>query len=214
MTLDRYDWLGFLASKVPEDCLVMSTYIGAVSFEWAHHSEEHPRTAHLGQMGDVVGLALGLALALPERKVVCLDGDGSVLMELGQLVAMGQHHPDNLVVFVVDNGVYESIGWGANGRRTTATSHTTNLASVAASCGVPHTADVTTQDQLAEEIELAFSRDVCSFINVRTAPGRSHVEPRRTDGIEDKYRFVRYVEKLEDIWITGVPPQDIGLMKG
>lgn len=214
MTLERYDWLGFLASKIPEDCLVMSTYIGAVSFEWAHHTEEHPRTAHLGQMGDVVGLALGLALALPERKVVCLDGDGSVLMELGQLVAMGQHCPDNLAVFVVDNGVYESIGWGANGRRSTATSHTTNLASVAASCGVPHTADVTTQDQLTEEIELAFSRNVCSFINVRTAPGRSHVEPRRTDGIEDKYRFVRYVEKLEDIWITGVPPQDIGLMKG
>ncbi len=214
MTLERFDWLGFLASKIPDDALVMSTYIGAVSFEWAHHTEEHPRSAHLGQMGDVVGLALGLALALPHRKVVCLDGDGSVLMELGQLVAMGQHCPSNLVVFVVDNGVYESIGWGANGRRTTATSHTSNLASIAASCGVPHTADVTTQDQLSEETDLAFSRDVCSFINVRTAPGPSHVEPRRTDGIEDKYRFVRYVEQLEDLWITGVPPQDIGLMKG
>jgi sulfopyruvate decarboxylase subunit beta len=214
MTLERFDWLGFLASKIPDDCLVMSTYIGAVSFEWAHHTEEHPRSAHLGQMGDVVGLALGLALALPHRKVVCLDGDGSVLMELGQLVAMGQHCPSNLVVFVVDNGVYESIGWGENGRRTTATSHSSNLASIAASCGVPHTADITTQDQLSEEIDLAFSRDICSFINVRTAPGRSHVEPRRTDGIEDKYRFVRYVEQLENLWITGVPPQDIGLMKG
>jgi sulfopyruvate decarboxylase subunit beta len=214
MTLERFDWLGFLASKIPDDCLIMSTYIGAVSFEWAHHTEEHPRSAHLGQMGDVVGLALGLALALPHRKVVCLDGDGSVLMELGQLVAMGQHCPSNLVVFVVDNGVYESIGWGENGRRTTATSHSSNLASIAASCGVPHTADITTQDQLSEEIDLAFSRDICSFINVRTAPGRSHVEPRRTDGIEDKYRFVRYVEQLENLWITGVPPQDIGLMKG
>lgn len=214
MTLERFDWLGFLASKIPDDCLVMSTYIGAVSFEWAHHTEEHPRSAHLGQMGDVVGLALGLALALPHRKVVCLDGDGSVLMELGQLVAMGQHCPSNLVVFVVDNGVYESIGWGENGRRTTATSHSSNLASIAASCGVPHTADITTQDQLSEEIDLAFSRDICSFINVRTAPGHSHVEPRRTDGIEDKYRFVRYVEQLENLWITGVPPQDIGLMKG
>ena len=214
MTLERFDWLGFLASKIPDDCLVMSTYIGAVSFEWAHHTEEHPRSAHLGQMGDVVGLALGLALALPHRKIVCLDGDGSVLMELGQLVAMGQHCPSNLVVFVVDNGVYESIGWGENGRRTTATSHSSNLASIAASCGVPHTADITTQDQLSEEIDLAFSRDICSFINVRTAPGRSHVEPRRTDGIEDKYRFVRYVEQVENLWITGVPPQDIGLMKG
>ena len=81
----------------------MSTYIGAVSFEWAHHTEEHPRTAHLGQMGDVIGMAIGLALALPHRKVFCLDGDGSVLMELGQLVTMGEQSPPNLAVFVVDN---------------------------------------------------------------------------------------------------------------
>lgn len=212
MALDRHDWLGYLAGELPEDCLVMSTYIGAVSFEWAHHTDEHPRTAHLGQMGDVVGLAVGLALALPHRKVVCLDGDGSVLMELGQLVALGEHAPDNLVVFVVDNGVYESIGWGDMGRRKTATSGSVDLASIAAGCGVPYTADVNTQDGLEAEIALAFSRNLCSFVNVRTLPGNSHVQPRRTDGIEDKYRFVRYVEKLEGIWITGVPPQDIGLM--
>ena len=135
-------------------------------------------------------------------------------MELGQLVAMGEHQPDNLVVFVVDNGVYESIGWGDRGRRPTATAGHVNLAAIAAGCGVPYTVDVKADDELDVEIDLAFSRDVCSFINVRTEPGHSHVQPRRTDGIEDKYRFVRYVERLEDIWITGVPPQDIGLMKG
>ncbi len=131
MPLGRNDWLAQLATALPDGCLVMSTYIGAVSFEWAHHTNEHPRTGHLGQMGDVIGLALGLALTLPHRKVVCLDGDGSVLMELGQLVAMGQHTPDNLVVFVVDNGVYESIGWGDSGRRATAKAGSANLASIA-----------------------------------------------------------------------------------
>ncbi|MDH3755796.1 MAG: thiamine pyrophosphate-dependent enzyme [Acidimicrobiia bacterium] len=213
MALDRYDWLSRLASRIPEDCLVMSTYIGAVSFEWAHHTNEHPRTAHLGQMGDVIGMAVGLALALPHRRVVCLDGDGSVLMELAQLVAMGEQSPDNLVVFVVDNGVYESIGWGEHGRRATATATTVDLAAIAAACGVPYTVDISTEDQLVAEIDLAFSRNLCSFVNVRTEPGHSHVQPRRTDGIEDKYRFVRYVERLEGIRITGVPPQDIGLMK-
>ncbi|MDG2428419.1 MAG: thiamine pyrophosphate-dependent enzyme [Acidimicrobiales bacterium] len=212
MALDRYEWLGRLAGGLTEDCLVMSTYIGAVSFEWAHHTDEHHRTAHLGQMGDVIGMALGLAIALPHRKVVCLDGDGSVLMELGQLVALGEHAPNNLVVFVADNGVYESIGWAEHGRRPTATSGQANLVAIAAGCGVPYTADVRTPEELESEIELAFGRNVCSFINVRTRPGNSRAQPRRTDGIEDKYRFVRYVEKLEDIWITGVPPQDIGLM--
>jgi len=191
----------------------MSTYIGAVSFEWAHHGEEHPRSAHLGQMGDVIGMALGLALALPHRKIICLDGDGSVLMELGQLVAMGEQQPGNLVVFVVDNGVYESIGWGASGRRPTATSSKVDLAAIAAGCGVPYCVNVTEEAELDHEIDLAISRDVCSFINVKTLPGHSHVRPRRTDGIEDKYRFVRYVERLEGIWITGVPPQDIALMR-
>ena len=46
-----------------DDALVMSTYIGAVSFEWAAHTDEHPRSAHMGQMGDVIGMAIGLALA-------------------------------------------------------------------------------------------------------------------------------------------------------
>ena len=213
MALDRFEWLGRLARRLPDDCLVMSTYIGAVSFEWAHHTEEHHRTAHLGQMGDVIGLAVGLALALPHRRIVALDGDGSVLMELGQLVAMGEHRPDNLTVFVVDNGVYESIGWSGRGRRPTATAGRVDLSAVAAGCGVPHAADVADDAGLDAEIDLAFSRQVCSFINVRTEPGRSHVRPRRTDGTEDKYRFVRYVERLENIWITGIPPQDIALME-
>ncbi len=214
MALDRYEWLGRLASRIPDGSLVMATYIGAVSFEWAHHTDEHPRSAHLGQMGDVIGLAIGLALALPHRQVFCLDGDGSVLMELGQLVALGELRPDNLVVFVVDNGVYESIGWGAAGRRPTATGSVVNLAAVAAGCGVPHTADVTSYDELDAEIDRALGRNECSFVNVRTQPGHAHVPPRRTDGVEDKYRFVRYVEQLEGIWITGLPPQDLGLMQG
>lgn len=214
MALDRYEWLGRLAARVPEDALVMATYIGAVSFEWAALTREHPRSAHLGQMGDVIGLALGLALALPHRKVICLDGDGSVLMELGQLVAMGQHSPDNLVVFVADNGVYESIGWNKKtGARPTATASRANLAEIARASGVLHTADVRTMEELDSEIGAAFAGPGCRFINVRTLPGHAHVPPRQTDGFEDKYRFVRYVEKLEGKQILHLARQDRQLMK-
>ncbi|MCB0993769.1 MAG: hypothetical protein KDB21_01675 [Acidimicrobiales bacterium] len=214
MALDRYDWLGRLAARMPDDAVMMATYIGAVSFEWAALTDEHPRSAHLGQMGDVIGLATGLALALPHRKVVCLDGDGSVLMELGQLVAMGQHQPDNLVVFVADNASYESIGWSPEkGRRATATGSTTDLAAVAAACGVPYTAQVETFEQLDAEMDLAFDRNVCSFVNVRTEPGHAKVAPRQTDGFEDKYRFVRYIEQLEGIQVMGLARQDRQLMK-
>ena len=213
MALDRYEWLGRLAARLPEDCLVMSTYIGAVSFEWAAHTKEHPRTAHLGQMGDVIGLALGLALALPHRKVVCLDGDGSVLMELGQLVAMGQESPDNLVVFVADNAAYESIGSGEKGPRPTATAGTADLSAIARACGVPHTAKVETADELEAEMELAFTEPGCRLINVRTEPGYARVPPRQSDGFEDKYRFVRYVEGLEGIRVLRLAQQDRQLMR-
>ncbi|MFQ5517108.1 MAG: thiamine pyrophosphate-dependent enzyme [Acidimicrobiia bacterium] len=213
MALDRYDWLRRMAAAVPEDALVMSTYIGAVSFEWAALTDEHPRSAHLGQMGDVIGLAVGLAVALPHRKVVCLDGDGSVLMELGQLVVMGQEAPDNLVVFVVDNGVYESIGSGDKGARPTATAMTADLAAFARAAGVPHAVNVSTSDELETEMERAFAEPGCRFINVKTDPGPARVPPRQTDGFEDKYRFVRYVESLEGISILNLARQDRQLME-
>ena len=215
MALDRYEWLGRLAARVPEDHLVMSTYIGAVSFEWAHHTGEHPRTAHLGQMGDVIGLAVGLALALPHRGVVAIDGDGSVLMELGQLVLMGQESPENLSVFVADNASYESIGWGTKGPRPTATALTTDLAAMARAAGVPHAATVDTWEDLEREMDAAFAGGGtgCRFIDVRTEPGHARVPPRQTDGFEDKYRFVRYVERLEGTRILGLARQDRQLMK-
>jgi sulfopyruvate decarboxylase subunit beta len=213
MALERYELLRRLAARIPADALVMSTYIGAVSFEWAAITEEHPQTAQLGQMGDVIGMAVGLALALPHRKVICLDGDGSVLMELGQLVVMGQESPANLVVFVVDNGVYESIGSTKGVARATATSGRTDLAALALGAGIPYAVNVQSAEELEREMELAFSQKGCRFVNVRTKPGYARVPPRQSDGFENKYRFVRHVEQLEKIQIINVARQDRQLMK-
>ena len=76
-----------------------------------------------------------------------------------------------------------SIGWSSQGRRPTATASRVDLAAIAAGCGVPYTVDVTAEDELDAEIELVFSRNVCSFINVRTRPGHSHVRPRRKSSV-------------------------------
>jgi thiamine pyrophosphate-dependent acetolactate synthase large subunit-like protein len=211
--IDRYEWLSRLAQGIPEDSLVMSTMVGAVGFEWAALTNEHPRTCMLGLMGDVIGLALGLALALPHRKVVCLDADGSVLLELGQLVTLGQEAPKNLVVFVADNGVYESIGTTKGARpRPTATARGTDLAALALACGVPYAKNVHTMDEFERELVSAFSELGCRFINVRTKIGHSKVPPRQIDSTEDKYRFVRHVEQLEKIQIMTRQVQDYKLM--
>lgn len=63
-----------------------------------------------GAMGKASSVGLGLALARPDRKVLVLDGDGSLLMNLGSLVTIGGAAPKNLVVMVCQNGVYEITG--------------------------------------------------------------------------------------------------------
>lgn len=63
-----------------------------------------------GAMGKLSSVALGLALARPDRKIVVLDGDGSLLMNLGSLVTVGGMQPKNLVHMVCQNGVYEVTG--------------------------------------------------------------------------------------------------------
>ena len=63
-----------------------------------------------GAMGKASSVALGLALAHPERKVMCLDGDGSLLMNLGTMVTIGNKAPKNLYHFLFNNGVYAVTG--------------------------------------------------------------------------------------------------------
>ena len=62
-------------------------------------------------------------------------------------------------------------------------------------------------------MDAAFDEGGCRFIDVRTEPGHARVPPRQTDGFEDKYRFVRYVEQLEGIKILRLAQQDRQLMR-
>src|SRR5512142_2446715 len=61
-------------------------------------------------MGHAADLALGIALAQPQRKVICLNGDGSMIMTLGTLVTIIDAGAKNLILFVVQNGTYEITG--------------------------------------------------------------------------------------------------------
>src|SRR3982751_2889636 len=65
---------------------------------------------NMGCMGTASALGLGLALARPDRKVMVLDGDGSLLMQLGSLVTIAGAAPANYYHFVFDNGLYETSG--------------------------------------------------------------------------------------------------------
>lgn len=73
-------------------------------------SREHLDLPITGAMGKASSLALGLALARPDRKIVVLDGDGSLLMNLGTLATISNKAPENLYHFVFENGVYAVTG--------------------------------------------------------------------------------------------------------
>ena len=78
--------------------------------EWANYPPNDLDIFVGGCMGYVPSISLGLALAQPNRKVVALDGDGSLLMNLGTLVTLANYGPANLVYCVLENGAYELSG--------------------------------------------------------------------------------------------------------
>src|SRR5215207_6029802 len=90
-------------------------------------------------MGLASSMGLGIALSRPELKVIVLDGDGSVLMNLGGLTTLARYRPRNLVHVVLDNESLLSVGGFP-----TATATGSDLAAIAAAAGVPHTTTVRT----------------------------------------------------------------------
>jgi hypothetical protein len=96
-----------------------------------------------GSMGLASSVGLGLALARPDVRVVVLDGDGSLLMNLGSLATIGLLGPANLVVIVMDNEEYATTGG-----QPTPTAHGADLDAAARALGIAKTATVRTETEL------------------------------------------------------------------
>jgi sulfopyruvate decarboxylase subunit beta len=125
----RLDCLRSVYSEL-EDCLVV-TIMGAVAAE-LHSLGHRPNFFYLQHaMGLASSTGLGLALCLPDQKVVVFDGDGSLLMNLGTLSTMARYHPKNLIHIVFDNESLLSVGGFP-----TATSTGTDLEGIARASGI------------------------------------------------------------------------------
>jgi sulfopyruvate decarboxylase subunit beta len=95
-------------AAVRDGAIVVSTYSSA--FEWERIAPSPLNLPATGAMGQGSSHGLGLALGMPQSKVIVLDGDGSLLMNLGSLVTIAAAAPKNLIHFVCENGVYEANG--------------------------------------------------------------------------------------------------------
>src|SRR3954452_9712401 len=120
---------------------IVVTIMGAVAAE-LQSIGHRPSFFYLQHaMGLASSMGLGIALSRPERQVVVLDGDGSILMNLGGLTTLARYRPRNLVHVVFDNESLLSVGGFP-----TATATGSDLAGIAAAAGIPHTKTVTTLD--------------------------------------------------------------------
>jgi phosphonopyruvate decarboxylase len=128
-------------------------------------------------MGHATSLGLGLALAQPKRRIIVCNGDGSMLMNLGSLVTITSQAPSNLVVLVLDNGVYEVTGAqptpGSAGGRSLG--HAVDFAAIARGAGFPAVYRFTTADawRAGAAEALGARGPVFIWLDVRPVPGRS-----------------------------------------
>ena len=136
-----------------EKCVVV-TIMGAVAAE-LQSIGHRPNFFYLQHaMGLASSMGLGIALARPELKVVVLDGDASILMNLGGYTTMARYHPKNLLHLVFDNESLLSVGGFPS-----ATSTGSDLEKIAAGAGVKHVSTVRTLDEFTTSFNQALETD-------------------------------------------------------
>jgi len=114
----------------------------------------------VGSMGHSLMIAYGIALAKPEKRVFCLDGDGAALMHLGSSAIVGVNNPQNLVHIVINNGPHETVG----GLPTVCTN--LNLSEVALALGYRHSYRATTKEKLSAVLNSINGLDGAAFVEI------------------------------------------------
>ena len=190
--MTRYECLELVAARI-SDQLVVTSQSGQ-RIEWSHLSK-HEGNLLIGMMGCAVGVGMGLALALPHRKVIVLDSDGSILLSLFNLTTIGNLRPKNLLVYVFDNGVYS----GSRISYPTATSGNADLAAMAKGAGIKDAMTIKEIEHFKKDGLTALDRNELGFFVCKVEESLLHREILRptTDLAENKYTFVRYLERTE-----------------
>jgi sulfopyruvate decarboxylase subunit beta len=192
-SMKRFDCLKALAA-VANDALVVSS-AGGMTLEW-NYLRPGDGNFRVRTLGLCSSIALGMALGLPRRKIIALDGDGSLLMNLCSLPTIARMGPKNLVHIVFDNEVYE-----ASGSKKTATGAGTDLVGVARAAGLKNALWANTLDEFGKAVVAAISGDELFFIGAKVSTERTEVPPYPIDEVENKYRLIRHVEKTAGIEI-------------
>jgi sulfopyruvate decarboxylase subunit beta len=175
-----------------QNCLVV-TIMGATAAELQSlgHRENFFYLQHA--MGLASSLGLGLALCAPQRKVVVLDGDGSVLMNLGSLTTLGRYAPKNLIHVIFDNESLFSTGGFPTATRTGA-----DLAGIARAAGIKQSCMAGTLEkfQVAFDGALRGNRMASIIAKVEASGPAQYVTGLSL--LENRFQFRRYIQASEE----------------
>lgn len=187
--VDRLDILTELAELVGDSLVVAS--LGGTSDEW-NHVRPSEMNFFNSAMGTSLPLSIGLAYALPHRRVVVIDTDGCQLMTLGALCTLANYPPPNLRVFVMDNESYARTG-----AQPTPTAGKSSLAALAGAAGIEHPLEVRSLEDFREAARQAMAADRLTYVVAKVEPVVGVRIRMGSDHTESKYRFVRYIEQAE-----------------
>ena len=168
--MKRFECLQAIAPLIKDELFVCTA--GGATAEWnaVRPSDGNIQVKTLGLCSSI---GLGLAIALPRRKVFVFDGDGALWMNLGSLATIGLHQPKNLIHICWDNHQYESSG----GEPTAATADNLDFAGVARSAGIKSLRAANTVKEVRKAVRYALNNDGPHFICANIAPRRAEAPP-------------------------------------
>ncbi len=169
---------------------VVVTIMGAVAAE-LQSIGHRPNFFYLQHaMGLASSMGLGIALTRPDRQVVVLDGDGSVLMNLGGLTTLARYRPKNLVHVIFDNESLLSVGGFP-----TATSTGSDLAAIARAAGVPRASTARTLDDFTRAFADAVGAGDLTTIVAKVDAAGPSVYVTDLSLLENRFAFQRYLAR-------------------
>ena len=187
-TLTRAAATRLLAARLTTEVVVSN--LGQASLDLQQIADRPLNCYTYGSMGQCSSIALGIALARPDVRVVCLDGDGSLLMNLGSLCTIATEAPKNYALVIWDNEVHETTGG-----QPTATAARSSLAAIAHGAGVEKALEVRTEEELRGAYDRILREDGPFVVNVKVATGRSEGRLDR-DVVGHTRRFKRALAEL------------------
>ena len=194
LTMSREEAIQTVATALGEkDCIVSTTgMISRELFEYrAAMNQGHERDfLTVGSMGHASQIALGIALAQPERTVWCFDGDGATIMHMGSMAIVANKAPKNYVHVVFNNGAHDSVG----GQPTVGLK--IDLPAVAKAVGYRACYTVETKEYLAEILDKVKAQEGPILLEVKVKKGnRKDLGRPTTTPIQNKEALMEFLQK-------------------